>query len=268
MVKFGDLTLTSLETITAFDIQTGDFLWQLDELQNTTISNSDETTDVTGKNGRLLNTLKRNKAVTVTGTNGLLSGGLLETQTGSKFENKVTSIMYPDYLVVNENKATTSYKAVGAAGNEIGVVLVHNNDGSVGESFTQDATAGEGTFSYDPETKEITFSAGALDDGTEIAVYYYRNITADVMDNKSDTYAGKASLYIDAFAEDVCNKVYHVQFYFPQADFNGTFDLEFSDTQLVHAFETRSLAGGCGRSAGSASLWTLTVFGEDTEDAA
>lgn len=84
------LILTSLETITAFDIVSGAFKWVLDELQNATIANTQETTDITGKQGRLLNTLKRNKAVTVSGNNGLLSGGMLETQVGNSFQNKKT----------------------------------------------------------------------------------------------------------------------------------------------------------------------------------
>ena len=92
-----DITITSLETITAFDITTGNFMFVLDELQNATISQTQEKTDITGKQGRKLASLKRNKAVTVSGTNGLVSGGLLELQTGSEFENKLTTVMWTDY---------------------------------------------------------------------------------------------------------------------------------------------------------------------------
>ena len=49
--------------------------------------------------------------------------------------------MWPDYIVVTSNSATTTYKAVGTEGNEIGTVYVHNDDGSLGKSFTQNATA-------------------------------------------------------------------------------------------------------------------------------
>lgn len=62
MVNINDITVTSIETITAFDLGTGALRWVLDELQSATISNTQETTDITGKQGRLLNTLKRNKA--------------------------------------------------------------------------------------------------------------------------------------------------------------------------------------------------------------
>lgn len=265
-----DLAITSLETITAFHPTSGAFLWMLDELQSATISNTEETTDITGKQGRLLNSLKRNKAVTISGNNGLVSGGLLATQTGGAFEKKVTTIMYPDYLTVESNKATTSFKAVGTAGNEIESVYVRNSDGTLGQEFKQAASAGDGTFAYNPTSKEITFAENALEDGTEIAAYYFRKIQANVLENMSDQYSEKVQLYVDAFAEDKCSNVYRIQFFVPKADFNGNFDIELGDNQTVHAFEARSLAGAsCGRVNGSAgALWTYTVFGEDTEDVA
>lgn len=266
MVNANDITITSLETITAFDIVSGAFKWVLDELQSATIANTQETTDITGKQGRLLNTLKRNKAVTISGNNGMISGGLLETQTGNSFANKVTPVMYPDYLVVSGDKAVTTYKAVGTAGNEIESVYLRNADGTLGSMLTQGAAADTGVFTYDPATKEITFKEGEVADGTEIAVYYFRKIKADVLENMSDQYSEKVALYIDAFAEDKCGNVYRVQFYVPKADFNGNFDLQFGDSQSVHAFEARSLSGACGSRSTSDVLWTYTIFGENTPD--
>lgn len=263
-VNVNDITITSLETIAAFDIVSGAFKWVLDELQNATIANTQETTDITGKQGRLLNTLKRNKAVTISGNNGLLSGGMLETQVGNGFQNKKTSIMYPDYLTVSGNKAVTTYKAVGTAGNEIESVYLRNADGTLGEVLTQAEAVATGVFTYDPATKTISFNAGEIKDGTEIAVYYFRQIQANVLENLSDQYSDKVALYIDAFAEDKCANVYRVQFFIPKADFNGNFDIQMGDNQSVHAFEARSLAGACGTSG---ALWTYTIFGEDTPDA-
>ena len=266
MIKnIGDLTITSLETITAFDIITGYFKWVLDELQDATIANTQEKVDITGKHGRKLNSLKRNKAVTVSGNHGLISAGLMETQVGGTFENKVTSVKWPDYLQVQGNQATTNYKAVGTAGNEIGQIYIRNRDGSLGEAFTQGAEAATGIFTYDPETKIITFAEGDVEDGAEIVVYYFRRIQADVLENRSDHYSEKVALYVDAFAEDICHKVYHIQFYIPSADFNGNFDFAMGSDQTVQAFEAESLAGNCG---GHGALWTYTVFGEDVEDAA
>lgn len=260
-----DITITSLETITAFDITTGNFMFVLDELQNATIAQTQEKTDITGKQGRKLASLKRNKAVTVSGTNGLVSGGLLELQTGSEFENKLTTVMWTDYITVTGNAATTSYIAVGTAGNEIESVYVKNSDGTLGDTvLTQDAAVAEGKFTYDPATKALSFNEGEIADGTEIVVYYLRQIQADVLENMSDNYSGKCALYIDAFAEDKCANVYRIQFYIPKADFNGEFSFEMGDNQSVHAFEAESLSGACGTSG---ALWTYTIFGANAEDA-
>ena len=267
MTNVNDITITSLETIDAFDIVTGGYLFTLDELQSTTIAQSQEKTDITGKQGRKLSSLKKNKSITISGNNGIVSGGLLELQTGGKFENKVTEVMWNDYLVVEDNQVTTSYKAVGTKGNEIEAVYIKNNDGTLGKTLIQDSATSEGKFTYTPETKVIAFFEGDVEDGTEVVVYYKRQIQASVLNNMSDTYSGKCALYINAMCEDKCANVYRVQFYIPKADFNGDFSIEMGDNQTVHAFEAESLAGaGCGYFNQSGQLFTYTVFGANAED--
>lgn len=262
-MNINDITITSLETITAFDVITGAFKFALDELQNATIAQTEEKSEITGKHGRKLANLKRNKAVTVSGTNGMVSGGLMETQTGGSFENKTTEVMWTDYLTVKSNAATTSYKAIGTAGAEIEALYIKNSDGTIGSELEQVATTASGKFAYTPDTKALTFTG--VDDGTEIVVFYKRKITADVLDNDSETYSGKCALYIDALGEDKCANVYRIQFYIPKADFSGEFSLEMGENQTVHSFDAEALAGACG--AGGV-LWTYTIFGSDTDDAA
>lgn len=263
-MKINDITITSLETINAFDVVTGDYKFTLDELQDATIAQTQDSTEVTGKNGRKITTLKRNKAVTISGNSGLISGGLLELQTGGTFENKTTEVLWSDTLSVVSAKAETTYKAVGTTGAEIEELYIRNTDGTLGESLEQAATASSGKFAYNPATKAITFDS-SVKDGTEVIVYYKRKIKADVLTNESDTYSGKCSLYIDALGEDKCANIYRIQFYIPKADFSGEFSIELGGDQTVHAFETEALSGACG--AGG-QLWTYTIFGVNTEDAA
>lgn len=263
-MNINDITITSLETITAFDCVTGSYMFTLDELQSATIAQTQDAQEVTGKQGRKLTSLKRNKAVTVSGNNGLVSGGLLELQTGGTFTNKATEVMWTEYLTVTSNSTTTKFKAVGTEGNEIESVDVRNADGTLGKKYTQDASVAAGKFTYTPGSKTITFNDGDVADGTEIVVHYKRKITGNVLDNMSDSYSGKCMLYIDAFAEDKCANVYRIQFLIPKADFSGEFSFEMGDSQTVHAFEAEALAGACG--AGG-SLWTYTIFGANTADA-
>lgn len=262
-VNVNDLSITSLETIMAFGINGGAYRFTLDELQNATISNSQDNTALTGKGGRTIGQLKRNKSVTVSGTNGMVSVGLVEAEVGSAGEHQsAAKVKYMDYLTVNSNKATTSYKAVGTVGNEIGEVLVKNSDGTIKERLTQNATAAEGKFAYDPATKELTFNTGDLADKTEIVVYYTREVEGDVVSNISDKYSETLELYVDAIAEDKCHNQYHVQFYIPYADFTGSFDLAMGDTQTTHGFEATSLASACGN--GGTKFWDMIVFGDES----
>lgn len=262
-MNVNDITITSLETIAMFNVVTGAYIGTLDELQNATIAQTEEKSEITGKQGRKLANLKRNKAVTISGSNGMVSGGLLEMQTGGTFENKSTEVMWPDYLTVASNKATTTYTAIGTTGAEIDALYLKASDGTANKQLEQSDSAADGKFAYDPSTKTLTFSGVA--DGTEIVVYYKRKIVADVLDNDSETYSSKCTMYIDAIGEDKCANVYHIQFYIPKADFSGEFSLEMGENQTVHSFEAEALAGACG--AGG-KLWTFTVFGENTPDAA
>ncbi len=259
-----DITITSLETINAFDVQTGNYMFTMDELQNTTIAQTQDKQAITGKQGRTINNMKRNKAITISGTNGLLSHGLMEVQTGAKFQNKATEVMWTDFLEVGAgNKARTTYKAIGTIGAEITALVLKENGLPVG-NLEQAASASTGKFAYNPETKEISLHTDVAE-GTEIVVYYKRKITADTMDNESDVFSKKAALYIDALGEDKCSNVYRIQIYIPRADFSGEFSIEMGDNQAVHAFEAESLAGSCGTGS---KLWTYTIFGADSADVA
>ena len=274
---FDDLTITSIDTINVFGATDDKYLFTIDEIQNATISQSEEKVDITGKQGRKLSSLKRNKAVTVSGTNGFISGGLLALQTGGNFESKSASIKCVETLVVGtDGTAKITYSAGGTAGAEIISLRVRNANGSLGDTLDQGSavaaavtTAGsEANAKFTYADKTLTFKGGttespiwAIAAGTEFVVEYNRTVTAAVLDNYSDKYSGKAKLYIDATAENKCSEIYHVQFFIPKADFSGEFSLEMGENQTVQAFEAEALAGGCG--AGG-KLWTYTVCGVES----
>ena len=262
-MNVGDITITSLETITAFDIASGSYRFTLDELQSASIAQTQDSTEITGKGGRKLSTLKRNKAVTISGSNGLVSGGLLEMQTGNDFENKATEVLWTDYITVDTTNGTkTTWKAIGTTGSEIEEIYIRNADGTLGTKLEQASSVSAGKFTYTPGTKALTFHTDVTD-GTELVVFYKRKITADVLDNKSDKYSGKCALYIDALGEDKCANIYRVQIFIPKADFSGEFTFEMGDNQTVHSFDAEALSGACGTGG---SFFTYTVFGVNEED--
>ncbi len=262
MIYIGDFAITSLETITCFDVTTGEYLFTLDELQNANLSQTEDTVDITGKQGRKIARIKRNKAVTVSADNGVVSAGLWEMQTGSSFERDNKAIVqWVDNLTVNaSHKATTSFNAVGTAGAEIENLFLKNSDGTLGAKLTQDTTASAGKFAY--SSKEITFHTDVAEN-TEVVVYYKRRIQASVLANQSGTYSKKCKMYIDAIGEDKCGNVSHVQIYIPKADFSGEFSFDMGDNQTIHSFNAEALAGGCGEGN---NFFTYTVFAQNVND--
>lgn len=263
-----DLTITSLDEIRGYDITTGDYLFTLDELQDATIANSEDRVDITGKNGRLLNTLKRNKSVTISGTNGLINSALMALQIGKDQESKTTTIDWVDdglEVAASATTVATSYKAYGTAGSEIKAVYIKNSDGTLGAKLTQVASSPvkDTSFTYTAGTKTITFASAQFAAKTELVVFYKRQISGTVVTNKSDLYSKKCVLYIDATGEDKCGNEFRVQFYVPKADFNGTFDLALGGDQTVQAFEAVSLSGACGAAD---TFWTYTIFGANAAD--
>lgn len=256
-INIDKLSITQVDQITAFDGNDLEFI--MDEVTETTLSQEEEITDITGRGGRKIGSLKKNKAVTGKGTNGLIVGGALAAMVGSEVEeNEEEKVRYTDTsLKVGSNKASIEKKEslVGAAGQEIIAVYVKNKDGSLGKKFTQNAAAAAGEFSY--ADGGITFNEGELADGTELVAFYDIKVKAKKVSNVSDKYSKTLKLYIDCTAQDTCDNQYHVQFIIPRADFHGTFDLTFGGDPSTQDFEFGSLAGGCG---GSNSLWDMVVF--------
>lgn len=254
-VDVSKLIITEVAQITAFN-NAGELEFIMDEVQNGTINNTQEKTDVQGRNGRKIASLKKNKAVTVSATNGVLVGGTLAAQTGTEVEQGTFNVRITDVMTVNSNKCTTSKTAVGVTGAEIGTVYIKNANGSLGAKLEQDSAASSGKFAYDPTTKELTVDGIA--DGTEIVAFYDVEVESAKISNDSEKYSKVLKLYIDVVLQDNCDVEYAGQFIIQRADVSGEFELSLGGDNFAHSFEAESLAGGC---TGSTNLWDLIIYG-------
>lgn len=256
-IDVNKLTITQIDQITCFN-NANELEFIMDEIQEGSISNTQEKVDITGKGGRKISSLKKNKGVTVSATNGLLVGGALAAQTGSEVEQGTFKVRVTDIIVVNGDSAVTAQEAVGTVGAEIGTLYKKNANGSLGEKLVQVAsTPATGEFAYEPATKALTFFAGDLVDGSEVVAFYDVEVESAKISNDSETYSKTLKMYIDVTAQDNCDNQYHGQFIIQRADFNGEFDLTMGGDPTVHAIEAESLAGGC---TGSTNLWDFIVY--------
>lgn len=259
MVDVNKLSIQTIDQITCFN-NANELEFIMDEIQNGTINNTQEKADITGKGGRKIGALKKNKSVTVSATNGLLVGGALAAQTGTEVEQGKFKVRVTDILTVTSNETTTAHKAVGTKGNEIGAIYKKNANGSLGDKVTQNSVVEEGKFQYNPETKKVTFAEGAFDDGTELVAFYDVEVNAAKISNDSEKYSKTLKMYIDVTAQDTCDNLYHGQFIIQRADFSGEFEIAMGNDPAVHNIEAESLAGGCGSST---NLWDFIVYGDN-----
>lgn len=251
--------VTSLDQLTCFN-NANELEMVLDELQDSTISNTQENNDITGKNGAVIGTLKRNKAVTVSGNNGLLVGGGMAAQTGSDVETGSFVVRATDIVTVTDNSATLSGTPVGAAGAEIVTLRKKGAAGMLEGTFEQDSTASAaGKFAYSDGT--ITFFEGDFADGDQVVVFYDMQVENAVkVSNDADTYSKTLKAYLDVTVQDKCDNVYHGQFIFPRADFTGNFDISVGGTDSVLAYEFRSLKNLCSVGEDAGKFWDFICW--------
>lgn len=252
-----DLIFKEINSIDVFDVASGDFLFTIDELSNYSIEHGEEKINVAGRNGRVISRIKRNKSVKISGTNGIISSGLLALQTGGEYIDSNVSIMWVDNLVISDDMATTKCVAIGTIDAEIVSLIVDKDDGTT-EELEQAHNVSHGKFTYSRVTKILSFNTGDYPDGTRVIVRYLRQIYATRMENDSDKYSGIASIYVNGLAEDKCANQYRVQFFFPKVNFSGEFVLDIGESQSVHNFEAIATSGSCGVKN---TYYTYTIFG-------
>lgn len=269
MVTINGFTITSLETIHAYNRQTGVCELYLDELQETNIENTEDTQDITGKGDRLLKQIKKNKATTVTGTSALISGDLMSAQTGSDVvSSAATKVRKPEILDISKGDTTskTAFKAIGEAGAEINSMFVLTSNGALGKRFTQGAIVSETEFTYDPATKEIGLPTDVAKDGAiKLVVFYDYETDGAKIINKSDVFGKTLTVYVDCIGTDVCDNEYKCQFVIPRGQFSGEFSVNMGGDQTVHDFTINTLVDVCQTSA-NGELFEFIVYQDPVED--
>lgn len=254
MVNADKLIITEIDQITCFN-NANELEFIMDEVQEGSVNNTQDKEDVTGRGGRKIGSLKKNKGVTISATSGVVVAGALAAQTGTDVEHGTFKVRKTEIVSVENNKATITGTPVGSAGSEIGYVYIKEKN-ALGKKFSQDATASAtGKFAF--SGKDLTFFESDINDGTEIVVFYDEEVESAKVSNDSEKYSKVLKMYIDVTAQDTCDNLYHGQFIVERADFNGEFELSIGGDPTVHSIEAESLAGGC---SGSSKLWDFIVY--------
>jgi hypothetical protein len=253
-LSFDKYAIVSIDSITGFGISTKECLFILDEIKDATLEGGAEIIWSTGKEGRRLSAMKRNKTCSISANNGFIVGGLLAQTIGDENPEEdftSASIKMPAFERIEVGAGgvvETAFAATGTIGNEIGYVYKANKDGSQGQKFAQGAAASTTLFSYDPGDKEITLPTGAFNEGDVVIVFYEYLTKGRKYSNKSDNYAGDVYLVCDILVKDVCDgSVQHSKLVMPKVTLDDNFSYAFGNDMAVQAFRAEANSSICSK---------------------
>ena len=259
MINIDGFYVTSADLMTMFNSD-NKLEAMLDEIQDLTISNTQENNDITGKNGAVIGTLKRNKAVNVTVNSGLIVGGALAAEMGSEVETGTFVVRATDILTVESNRVTLNATPVGEAGAEIIALKKKAANGFLEGNYEQDATA-SATNKFAYADNEITFFEGDFNDGDQVVVFYNMEVeNATKVSNDANTYSKTVSAYIDMTVQDKCDRVYHGQWQCKRLDLDGNVDLNIGGTDSVMSFTGRTLKDICNIGPDAGKFWDFIFW--------
>lgn len=265
-VRIGDFMITEFVDVEAYFRNTGLLDYRLEDLQDFTLEATQEESDITGRNGRVIGKKKKNKSASGSGTSGVISPGLFKTQTGGDVNYGNTLVKRAETKTVagKSTTVTTDAAAFGDVGDEIGVIQLFTDGGKRIAVFEQGTAADDTHFSYNPTTKTITLpDDDTIQSGMSIVYAYKKQVTATVMNDPADKFSEVRELWVHCFASDSCDNKYCADIYIPRADFKGDFTLDLGGDQVSHNFSFTALPDFC-KADGDNDLFKVFVYTDDT----
>lgn len=252
-----ELILDRVRQLTAHDLETGEILFRLTQLEDPTLSTSAEGEEVTDAVGALITTMYRAKQATFSATNSLLSLDLAAAQYGSKKEAMAENDVDYAYEILNVSNGTVTLSNTPV---EDGVGFVYILDGNnIVKSYPVKTEASEDEASIDGSV--ITMPTGVTT-GKVYVEYNFKNTNAVKIVNSAENFPTAVSVVIHAIFRDVCNenKVYAGKIICHKAKLNPE-SIEMTLTSTgKHPFEFRMLKDYCSEDA---ELFTIIVSGQE-----
>jgi hypothetical protein len=97
-----NILITELDTITGYRINTDVPKYVIEEPQKCSIAHDEQITDLTGKGGVLIGTLKKGKSVKISYSNGLLSFAAMGSQLGVQYAVQPDTLQEREVLILTE----------------------------------------------------------------------------------------------------------------------------------------------------------------------
>lgn len=253
-----ELILDKVRQLTAHDLETGEILFRLTQLEDPTLSTSAEGEDVTDAVGALITTMYRAKQAEFSASNSLLSLDLAAAQYGTKKEFAPED-GFVDYAYeikdIENGTVTLSHIPIE---NGVGFVYIINGN-TIEKSYPVGTVASEDEASV--KDAVITMPTGVTT-GKVYVEYNFMNIEAVKIVNSAENFPTAVSAVIHVLFRDVCNenKIYAGKIICHKAKLDpSSIELNLTSTGK-HPFTLKMLKDYCSEDA---ELFTIIVSGQD-----
>ena len=257
-----ELILDRVRQLTAHDLETGEILLRLTQLEEPTLSTSAEGEDVTDAVGALITTMYRAKQATFSATNSLLSLDLAAAQYGTKKVLASGNEDDPDFidyayeiLPVDGETVTLAHTPIDGTVNYI--YVIESNEIKKSYPIATVASKEEASVAGNVITLPTEVTSGKV-----YVEYNFMNTEAVKIVNSAENFPTAVSVVMHVIFRDVCNenKVYAGKIICHKAKLNPE-NIELTLTSTgKHPFEFKMLKDYCSEDA---ELFTIIVSGQD-----
>ena len=253
-----ELILDKVRSLVANDLSTGEMLFRLTSLEESSLNCTAEGEEVTDAVGALITTLYRAKKATFSATNSLVSLDLAAAQYGTKKvvaseESKVVDFTYE--IITIPADATEVKLAKTPVGDVKWIYSIANNE--IGTAYKAGAAASETEFVIATDGT-ITLPTGLT--GKIYVEYQYETDKAVLVKNSASNFPEACKVIIYAYFKDKCNEnlTYSGKIICPKAKLNPE-SIEMALTSTgKHPFEFTMMKDYCAEE-GEDELFTIIV---------
>ncbi len=203
-----ELVLEKIRAVEEYDPATSELTGRYTQIEEPSLKTNADGTTVSDAMGAEITTFYNAQTGTFGFTNSLFSLDLAASQFGSKKEiastdNKIIIPVSEIIPIGTDHTVVLKYKPVGVTGAEVKYVKVINENNTFGAKYEVAATAGEGKFTLNAETKTITLPEDVT--GRVFVQYERESENAVKITKKTDGVPEVKTLLIHAIFHDPCN---------------------------------------------------------------
>lgn len=231
---------------TGFSMKDGSVLFNVNQIQNPSLSCASESADAVDALGTPIATFYRAKSAEFSAENAIIDLNLMAAQLGTnkKVADETAKIVCPAFETVDIAAGMDTYTLKHTPSDEITAIYVLNGDGTLGKKFVKESAASETAFALSGAA--MTLPTGLAAGAQIIVMYEYETENAVQIVNSANEFPSGCKFVMEVLGCDVCDQTTKIFAYiiFPNAKLSPDFDWNVQ-TDGTHPFSMTAQQDYC-----------------------